>query len=405
MASFSYQAVDRDGALTEGEFIGLNREALLHHLDARGLVAISIKARGELSKNSILQMAIFEDFTVLDKVTFMRNLSASMRAGLGVIETMDILIADAHKGVIRNYLIKVKGGLESGLTLSDSLNLQKDVWSSVILGMIMAGERTGKLDVTLDQIAHSMTREYAMMKKVQSAMAYPIILLVGASLVVTLLLVFVIPKLAQTFSGSGIELPLITRMMLSIGSFISNNWLLLLGLIFALVVLVGRFYKTGAGARLTARISFRIPLIKEIVKKVVLVRFTRTLSNLISSGTLITYTLDLASEAVGNQAYKEAIQSSLKKITSGVSFSKTLEDYPELFPNFLISLIAVGEKTGTLEQVLNTFANFYEEDVDTTIKDLSSIIEPILLLIMGVVIGGVAISVLMPIYQLIGSFA
>ena len=266
------------------------------------------------------------------------------------------------------------------------------------------GEAPGKLDESLEQLGAQITKDYNLTRKVKSALAYPVLLLVASSAAVILLLGFVLPRLANTFRQSGVELPLLTRVFIKIGEMITYSWALDAFIITLLFYFFVHFRKTKLGQKLVNYIVFRIPVIRDLVKKAALIRFTRSLGNLIQSGIVITEDLTLAADSVGNERYKKAILHAREQLINGVSFSKTFEATPELFPRFLTSLMVVGERTGTLENILKVFADFYEEDLDSTLKDLSTFLEPILLLMMGLVIGAIAFSILLPIYQLVGKF-
>lgn len=404
MPKYVYEATDKAGGIQHGEFDATSKQVVVEYLEKRGLIPVSLEEKGAGGKKLSFSLALFERVTPLDRIVMIRNMAATIKSGLSITESLDILIADANKNIVRNILIQAKNNLLNGQPLSQTFNSYREFFPVVFTGMIRAAEVSGKMDVTLEQLSHQLTKEYNLVKKVKSALSYPVLLLTASFGVVFLLIAFVLPRLARTFAQSGADLPFITRMLVSISSFVANN------LFFDLIVIAGiiwfftRFRTTNLGKRVFLFLSLKTPIAKDLIKKVALVRFARTLSGLISSGTPILEALQLSSESVGNQAYRSAIVDSLKQVKGGVPFSQTFDKYPELFPKFLTSLITVGERTGTLEHILTTFADFYDDEVDNTLKDLTNILEPLLLLGMGVIIGTIALSILLPIYQLVGKF-
>lgn len=407
MSLYIYEAADKKGTIIKGELEARDKAAVLDFLQRQNLIPLSLEIKGKVSGGLVLSLSLtfFERVTALDRIFLVRNLSATIRAGMSIIEALDILIADAAKKIMRDILTQAKSNLQNGQPLSATFAYYKNSFPPVFTGMIRAGETAGRLESVLDELGRHMSREHELSRKVKSALAYPILLFFGTIAVVALLLIFVLPRLAKTFKQTGVELPFITKMLIGISNAVVSHPFLDLLIIAGLVWFFTYFRKTRPGRRIFLRMIFSIPIAKEIVKKVVLIRFTRTLGNLIGSGLSIVESLQLSAEAVGNEYYKEAILGILDDVKGGLPFSKSLERRPDLFPHFLISLATVGEKTGTLERVLKTFADFYDEEVDNNLRDFTAFLEPVLLLFMGLIVGTVALSILLPIYQLVGKFA
>jgi len=404
---YTYEATDKEGAVEEGEFEASSKKAVVEHLRGKGLIPTKIEkifARGP-SRGRGLAFVMFERITPLDRILLVRNLAATVKAGLSISEALDILIADATKNTMRNILTQAKSNLQAGQPLSKTFESFKKIFSVVFVGMIKAGEASGKLGESLEELSHHLTREYNLTRKVRSALAYPLLLLSASFGIIVLLMVFVLPRLAKTFEQSGVELPFFTKVLFVIGGFIGAHPILDVLFLAGIIWFLAYFRTTPLGRRTFLKIFLMIPIARVLVKKIALVRFTRTLGSLISSGTPIVDSLRLSAESVGNEDYKKAILESAEKIKTGVPLSKILEGHPKLFPRFLTSLTVVGERTGTLEHILKTFSNFYDEEVDNTLKDLSTFIEPLLLLVMGLIIGTIAFSIVLPIYQIIGQFS
>jgi type II secretory pathway component PulF len=352
-----------------------------------------------------LQLSILESISPVERILLVRNLGISLKAGLNILESLDVMISDTEKPLMKKILVSAKNDIENGYPLSHSLERYQRHFPPFFIGMIKAGEASGKLDVSLKELAGYLNREYGLVKKVRAAMAYPIILLVSSLAIVTIMIGYVLPKLRRTFEQNSYELPWATRVLLAMSRVITYNWYLdvvVLGVIFFGLFML---FRTISGRRSAARIAFRLPLMSELLKKIALVRITRTLSSSISSGVPLVESLQLSAESVGNETYRNAITQIVEDVTNGVNLSVALEHHPKLFPRFLTSMLVIGERSGNLEEVLVTFADFYDEEVDDSLKTVTTFLEPVLLLLMGLLIGGISLAILLPIYQFVGKFS
>jgi len=401
---YTYEASDQYGKIIEGEYDAQDRNSVVEYLARKDMIPVSIQEKGLAGDTKKKGIVLFETITAVDRILLVRNLAATVRSGLTIIEALNILIGDTTKELMRTILNDAKNNLKSGQPLSATFTTYKKYFPVIFVGMIKAGEASGRLEETLNELGRHLSREYNLLRKVRSALVYPVILLVASVGVITLMLIFVLPRLVKVFKQSNAELPLPTQILMSISGAVTYS----ITLDFILLGVVAWFFiffrKTDAGQRFFMWAFMRMPFVRELVHKVALVRFTRTLGSLIGSGTHIIEALELAADSVGNIYYKNAIDASIVQIKNGVPLSKALEQYPVLFPHFLIGLVSVGERTGTLQHVMETFADFYDEEVDHTLKDLTTFLEPMLLLMMGLVIGTIALSILLPIYRLVGNF-
>jgi type II secretory pathway component PulF len=401
MAQYNYEATNERGDVVSGEIDLADQGEVAHYLEKHRLTPLRISSAGKLAHK--FEFAFFERLSVLDQVFLVRSLGITITSGLNLLEALDILLADATKPLLRKILLQARVNLSNGQPLSYTFQTYNRYFSSAFIGLIRAGEASGQLDKTLQQLTDYLTREHELRRKVRGALAYPALLLSASFLVILLLLFFVLPRLAATFTQAHLALPVVTRVLLSISEFATAHPVFLLLVSAGIIVglsLLGRIEK---GRHLLSSFLFHIPVVKELIKKIALVRFTKTLGTLLASGVSITEALDLAEKTVGNEVYKQAIHKSAEQILSGAPLSRSLEQYPELFPRFLTGLMLIGEKTGTTEHVLQTFANFYEDEIDQALKTLTSFLEPMLLLFMGLLVGLIALSILLPIYQLVGS--
>lgn len=404
MPIYLYEAIDEKGVLFKAEMQASSKDEVIDFLMRQRLTPISVFEKGKIEGQRLASfLDIFQTISPLDKILLTKHLSAVLKAGLSLREALEIMIADAENPILRIVLTLAKNNLEKGQPLSSAFAAYPRYFSDVFVGMIRAGEASGTLDKTLDQLGGQMLRDYDLIKKTKGAMVYPVILLTGSVALVVFLLTFVLPKLATAFSRSGVQLPLATRIFLGVGNIFSKSPIITFGLLFAIVGFLVYFYTTPAGKRFFVSLLWKIPIFKNLMKKLALVRFTRTLQNLLSSGMNIIESLDITASSVSNDMYKEFILNVKEDLRKGAPLTEAFKKNPDLFPGILTNMMAVGERTGTLESILKTMADFYDEEVDRTLKNLVSLMEPLMLLVMGVVVGGLAISILIPIYQMVGT--
>lgn len=405
MTTFFYEASNKDNKIIHGEYDTISPVEVIDYLNKHDLTPLSIKSINDISRGKdILSIQLFESISSVDIMFFVRNLAITIRAGLSIIESFEILIKDTKNKLMKKILEGVQAMVQNGQSLSTSFSSYKDSFPPIFIGMIKAGEVSGQLDKNLSELAKYLSKEYALRSKIKGALTYPIILLVASTVVVALMLMFVLPKLTQSFAASEVALPWITKVFLALSNMLTWSYIADAVVIAGIIFFFSYFRTTKMGKKLFFSIASRLPVADELIKKIALVRFTRTLGNLLGSGLSVIDSLTIAAESIDNLEYTETIEKVIENIKGGISVSEALGKYPKLFPNLLMSLIMVGERTGTLDEILITFADFYDEEVDNTLKSLTSILEPVLLLIMGLMIGSIAVSIILPIYQLIGHF-
>ncbi|MEK7460537.1 MAG: type II secretion system F family protein [Patescibacteria group bacterium] len=405
MSTFIYEAYDSEGVTTHGEYDGTTRDEVIQYLVKRDLTPVSVEElRGRRKGGGILEFTFFERLNPIDVMFLVRNLATTVKAGLSIVESLDILIADTEKKMMKRVLHEAQASIKNGQPLSSGFEKYKDSFPPIFMGMLKAGELSGQLDKTLAELGRYLSKEYTLRSKIKSALTYPIILLVAATAVMILLLIFVLPRLTASFAASGVKLPFITEVFLNISKILTWSFTLDIAVLAALVWFLVFFRTTNTGKKFFFWIISHMPVANNLVKKVALVRFARTFGNLIGSGISAIEALELSSQSIGNHAYEIAIKKAILGVENGLPISESLGKFPNLFPHLLISLIVVGERTGSLHEIMGTFADFYEEEVDNTLKDLTAILEPALLLVMGLLVGAIAVSIILPIYQLVGNF-
>lgn len=405
MSTFIYEAYDSEGATVRGEYEGATRNEVVEYLAKHDLTPVSVEElRGRRKSEGFFALSFFEKLSPVDVMFLVRNLATTVKAGLSIVDSLDILIADTEKKMMKRVLRETQAMIKNGQSLSSGFEKYKDSFPPIFMGMLRAGELSGQLDKTLAELGKYLSKEYALRSKVKSALTYPIILLVASTAVMTLLLVFVLPRLTSSFAASGVKLPFITEIFLGISKILTWSFTLDVAVLGALVWFLIFFRTTNTGKKFFFWVISHTPVASNLVKKVALVRFSRTFGNLIGSGISAIEALQLSSQSIGNHAYEIAIKKAILGVENGQPISESLGKFPDLFPHLLISLLVVGERTGSLHEIMGTFADFYEEEVDNTLKDLTAILEPALLLIMGLLVGAIAVSIILPIYQLVGNF-
>ncbi len=401
MSTFTYIAAAKDAKIAEGEMDAKDQSAVIGYLEKRGLFPLSIK---EKKRRAATALSFSGTMSALDKIVMTRNFALMIKAGIGIAAAADILLEDAEKPATKKVLMRVKTDLEKGLQLSDALAQFPKNFPPVFINLLKAGEASGNLESSLLQISAQLKKESELRKKVQGAMAYPAVLLFMASGVVILLVTFVLPRVSKVFAQANVKLPLLTRGLLALSDFINRQWLFTLILAGGFVFVLSAAKRSEAGRTAIQFLLSKTPLVSSLAQKVALTRFTSTMYSLLKAGIPIIRALEITAHSVGNIRYqKTLLDMARNEISKGVSLGMALKRRPDYFPQLTASMIMVGEKSGNLEEMFDNLARFYEEEVDNTLKNLIVILEPLLLLGIGLIIGMLALSIIMPIYQMIST--
>lgn len=354
------------------------------------------------AKKSIFETTIsIKRVKIRDIISFTKNLAVMIEAGLSISRALSILRKQTHNKKLAKILGEIEAAVGNGDTLSAALSVHPNEFSNLFVSMVKAGEESGRLAETLREASSQLEKTYLLIKKVQGAMIYPVIVLTLMVILGVVMLVFMVPTLTETFKGLNVELPLPTRIIIAVSDFLRYNAILVLS---ACVVLAGSviFYlRTGNGKRFKDFAVLHIPLISPLVKEINSARTARTLSSLISSGVDIVVAIGVASDVMQNSYYKEVLKKAQTAIQEGEPISKVFLDAPDLYPVFVGEMSSVGEETGKLGSMFENIASFYEEEVDRKTKDLSTIIEPFMMIFIGIAVGIFAIAMLAPTYSLV----
>lgn len=400
MASFIYIATNAKGDSVTGTIEASDRASVMEILNRQNLKPLSVKE--EAANKLSFELGDFMGGGKIKTehlVMFTRQLSAMVSAGVPLLRALSSLESHSESPALKKILQSINRDVQSGAPLADALAKYPNTFNDIYVNMVRAGEAAGILDDILKRLALQQEKAASIRKKVKSAMTYPIVLMVITVGAFFGLMLFVIPtigNIVKDLGGPDAELPLITQIMLGISAFMVNFWYLLLpGLIGGIVFLI-RYIKTPVGKKQFHRILLKLPGIKLIVTKLAVARFARTFSALMGAGVPIIESLNVTARAVGNVLYEESLIDASEQIKSGANLSSVIEKN-QLFPAIVAQMLAVGEETGQIDTVLIKVADFYEEEVDAAIDGISSIIEPVMILVMGTVVGLVAASVMSPI--------
>jgi len=405
MPTYSYTATSAEGEKISGTEIAKTERDLAHVLRRKGYVLTHVENADAKKDVSFLKKGIKSPFGVPlgEKLAFARNLKVMISAGVALPKALDILSQQTKSKKLQEALFDMRDLVIKGHTMSDAIAGHNDIFSELFHNMIKAGEESGTLEDVLSQLTLQMERDYEVRSKIRGAMLYPSIILFAMMAIGTFMLIFVVPSLASTFRDLGIDLPLTTRVIIALGDFFSQRWYVVLFLAFATAIGLYRGIKTTRGKRIFDAILLRLHVFSGIVRKMNAALTARTLSSLLAAGVPIVHSLEITARVLGNSYFREALEVSAQELQKGVKLSEVLGRYENLYPIMIVQMIQVGEETGETTEVLSKVAEFFEEEISNITKNLTSIIEPILMLFIGVLVGFFAISMFQPMYSMLGS--
>jgi type IV pilus assembly protein PilC len=396
MPAYVFKGKTRSGAATSGERTADSKDAVIAMLRREQILVTSVKEKGK----EIALPKFGGGIKPKDVAIFTRQFSVMIDAGLPLVQCLEILGTQQDNPNFQKVLLQVRQDVEGGSSLADAMKKHPKVFDDLFTNMIAAGEAGGILDTILKRLAQYIEKSVKLKSQVKSALVYPAAVISIAVLVVGVILWKVIPTFASLFAGLGAQLPLPTRIVIGL-----SNWLVRLMLPMTIGAVVGafflkRYYETYNGRRVIDRLMLRLPVIGMILRKIAVARFCRTLSTLISSGVPILDGLEITARTSGNAIVEDAIMETRKSVEGGQSLAAPLKQ-TDVFPPMVVQMISVGEQTGALDTMLSKIADFYEDEVDTAVANLMTLMEPILILFLGVVVGGIVISMYLPIFSLI----
>ncbi|MFZ2770088.1 MAG: type II secretion system F family protein [Minisyncoccia bacterium] len=403
MIKYSYQAKDKDGKTYVGFHYANNRIELYAHIREEGGSVLSVtELKGGFDLDSIIA-SIFGGVKTHDKILLARNLGSMIKAGLAVTRALAVMEKQTKNKILAALLRDLANDVSKGETLSDSMKKRPHIFSQLFVSMVKAGEESGNLADSLEIVASQLDKSYTLVKKIRGALIYPAVILSAMIIIAILMLIYMVPTLTSTFKGMGVTLPLSTRIIIYMSDFLVKHTFLVIAGIIGLIAFVIMFFKTVIGQRVLDLLTIKLPAIGPITKEVQSARTARTLSSLLSSGVDVVVAIGVTIDVVQNVFYKKVLEEARVAIQKGEPMSTIFDKNDDLYPPFVGEMVAVGEETGKISEMLLGVADYYEKEVDEATKDLSTIIEPVLMIIIGAAVGIFAISMLAPTYSLVNN--
>jgi type IV pilus assembly protein PilC len=392
------------GEVQTGELTFDTQDEVLSALRKKRIIITSVREKPRDLKFTMPKIGT--GVSTRDLAIFTRQFATMINAGLPLVQCLDILSKQTEKEDFRVIIGQTMREVEAGTTLAEAMAKKENnkVFDELFINMVEAGEAGGILDDILARLATFIEKAEALKRKIQGAMVYPAVVMTVAILATAFMLIFIIPTFARMFTAFGGELPLPTKIVMGLSSFLRGFWWAILGVIVALAFGIRRYYQTEAGRMRIDRLLLRVPVLGDVIRKGAVARFTRTLGTLISSGVPILTGLEITARTAGNRVIQEAIMAARASIREGETISAPLRQ-SNVFPPMVVQMISVGEETGALDDMLTRIADFYDSEVDTAVDSLTSLIEPIMIVFMGTVVGGMVIAMYLPMFKLINVVA
>ena len=392
-APFTWEGTDRAGKKVKGKVVAANEAAVRSELRRQGVVATRVRKQNVLLKRS-------GKVTASDIAIFSRQLATMMSAGIPLVQAFDIIGAGHENQAMQKLILAIKSEVEGGTSLANALAKHPLHFDDLYVNLVTAGEQAGALENLLDKIATYKEKTEAIKKKVKKALFYPAAVVVVAFIVTTILLIYVIPEFESLFQGFGADLPAFTRMVINISQFVRDKGWLIAGAIGAAIYAFIYFKKRSRPFRhFIDRAILRIPIIGPILNKSAIARYSRTLATTFAAGVPLVEALDSVAGATGNIVYEDAVKRMRDEVATGTRLQRAMEN-TDLFPNMVNQMVAVGEESGSLDEMAAKVADFYEEEVDNAVDSMSSLLEPLIMAILGVLVGGLVVAMYLPIFKM-----
>ncbi|MDP3964105.1 MAG: type II secretion system F family protein [bacterium] len=406
MPKYIYTAQLSNGSTVKDTMEAANLSELQAKISTKGLRYVSAKeiANKKTSSGAITWVDKLSRISMVDKMFFTQNLEVMVRTGFSLARALKTLGLQTSNPYFSKVITKLCSEVEKGKTLASTLRGYPKIFPPIFVNMIEAGEVSGQLESVLKRLTIQMKKDHGLIAKVKSALTYPAVILVAMVGISIAMFIFVIPKITSLYSETSVELPLATKLLIRTSDFASQNAILVIVGIVLLIFAFFRAIQTRRGKRIWQALLLRSPIFGKIIKKINLARFTRTLSSLLKTDIPIVKAFEIISTTLGNVYYQDVMKIAAEEVKQGVNVTTVLERYPKLFPPVVTQIVNVGEQSGTLDTISEEVAIFYEDDVEQTMASLATIIEPLLMLILGVGVGFIAIAIIMPMYNLVETF-
>jgi type IV pilus assembly protein PilC len=399
MAEFAYDAINAQGLLTSGVISAPDVGSAREQLQARGLLPSRLDERAAAGDESVGSM--FKKVKPKSLQVFARQLATMIEAGVSVVAALVTLEEQTDDKYLKEVIGEVRSDVESGVIFSKALARHPKIFSRLFVAMVAAGESSGTLDIVLDRVATQIEKETKLKRRVKSAMVYPTVVMTFASLVLVFMLMFIVPVFQKVFDELNGQLPTPTRIIIGMSHALRGYWFIIFPLVGLIIYMLRRLKRSPEGTKAWDRFKLRVPMkIGDVVQKVALARISRTLATLVAAGVDIISALDIAAGTAGNWVLETALKQTSERVHEGVPISIPLSEDP-IFPPMVSQMVKIGEETGELDKMLGKIADFYEDEVDASIASLTSIIEPILMIFVGAMVGTVVIAMYLPMFKLL----
>lgn len=398
METFSYTAVGADGKEKKGTVIAETREDAARSLKDQGLLPMSIGKQSALDKDINFSFGK-KGVKVRDLSVFCRQFSSIIKAGVNVINALSMMSEQTENKKLKAAIKNVQSNVEKGETLSSAMRSEGDIFPSLLVSMVAAGEASGSLETAIERMAIQFEKDAKISGMVKKAMIYPIILIVVMIGVVIAMMMFVIPNFMDMFEGLDAEMPFMTVMVINMSNFILDKWWLLILIVVGIVFAYKSYYKTDAGRHVIDRIKIKIPVFGVLAVKTACARFSRIMSTLLSAGMPMISAIEIAAGTMDNVLFRDALQKVRSGVALGMGFSQQI-GVTRLFPAMLVHMVGIGEETGNIEDMLTNVANYYDEEVELATQSVTALMEPMIIIVMAVVVGALVLAIYQPMITL-----
>ncbi|MEO0275635.1 MAG: type II secretion system F family protein [candidate division WOR-3 bacterium] len=399
MALFYYRGTTPDGKTVEGEMQAESQAEVIASLRKRNVIPVAIELKKKKALLSLEALTLGK-VSASELALFTKQFGTMLEAGLPLLDALNTQYRQTRNRLLKNAIREIARDVEGGYTLAESMKKHKRVFSELYVNMVEAGEKGGALGEILARLAEYLEKMADIQRKIKGAMIYPIIVICVMIIAVAALLIFVIPTFADLYKGFGAQLPGLTRLVIGISNFVKGNILLILAILIGTIAFIMGWYKTTSGKEVLDRVILRIPIIGPLVHKNSLARFARTLSTLLNSGVDLMEAMEITARTTGNRVVQHGIMRARNSIREGSTIARPLEQ-SRIFPPLVVQMVAIGEQSGNLDEMLSKVADFYDKEVDAAVEALTTALEPIIMVILGGIVGTMVISMYLPIFKLI----
>lgn len=397
---FRYEALDNQGAKTTGLVEADNSQEADSLLKDNGLILVSLEV-ANIKKG--LSLPFLGRISMKDIVIFARQFSIMISAGVPMVQSLRILVNQTENKKFKKVIGEIGDEVEGGAALSDSLSKRPKIFSNFFVSVVRSGERSGKLDDVLDYLADEISKDYDMGAKIKGAMIYPTVVIIGMVIIGIVMMVFVLPKMMDILTETGTTLPLPTRILIGASNFIIHYWWIVVMIIVGIIMGIRAILRTPSGRYAWDSITLHLPIFGKLFQKILLVRFCRSMNTLLLGGVSIENSLAIAGDVVSNKVYQKLVQQTIKEVEDGNSISTIFLDSP-LVPKMVSHMMQVGEGTGKLDAVFTKISEFYNREIDNALANIMSLMEPLIMIILGIGVGVMVAAVIMPMYTMVGNF-